>query len=223
MAHLRQTTGGLFGSKAFTPWQMWLDEMMDKYDERSPSRGLMFLRIINEFTAQKAKAKGFTFSIDPASLRSKIATWAYVIDREFTYSTTPKLHIPAPTHNGQQKHWELFEKTFSDDYWTYVRSRLVHTDDMFNCELATEYFWANLTYFMYRFISLEHSVAIQMMNEEDRAIDEEERAFLISEGLIIDESRTRTRPDVRPSDVARRQDDEYYRDAGFYRGDRRYY
>ncbi len=68
-------SGGLFGGKAFTPWQMWLDEMMDKYDERSVSRGLVFMRIVNEFTIQRLKTKGFALTMDPSALRDKIATW----------------------------------------------------------------------------------------------------------------------------------------------------
>jgi hypothetical protein len=211
MTHAMHNSGGIFGGKAFTPWQMWLDEMMDKYNERSPSRGLMFVRIVNEYVVQRAKVKGFTINLDPSSLRDKIATWAYVIDREFKYSLTPKLYLPKAQHSGQQKHWELFERTFSDDYWAYVRGQLGHADDLFGCERAGLYFWGNLTYFIYRYLNMDNSLAIEILDKEDRDIEEEERAFLISEGLLIEDNR------------ARRQDDEYYRDAGFYRGDRRYY
>jgi hypothetical protein len=81
---------------------------------------------------------------------------------------------------------------------------------MFLTERADAYFWANIGYFVYRFLNIEGSLIYQIVDEEERRMNEEERAFLISEGLLV--------PDKRPN----ASDDAYYRDAGFYRGDRRY-
>lgn len=195
-------------TRKFTPWQMWLDEMMDKYDSRSPSRGLMFLRIVSEFVGQRALAKGFGMTIDLSTLRSKIATWAYVIDKEHTYDSSPQLRLSAAEQG--EEFWELFERVFDDEYWNYARHRLGFADNIFGCERAAAYFWANLTYFIWRYVDINKSVAIDLHKRDEREIDEEERAFLISEGLLVEDKRPK------------RQDDEYYRDAGFYRGDRRY-
>ncbi len=208
MTHALHNSGLRNGERPYIPWQMWLDEVMDKYDARSQSRGLMFLRLVNEFIMQRMKTKGFVPSVDPTSLRDKIATWAYVVDREHSYEISPLLRMP-PAENGMT-YWELFEREFSDEYWNYVKMRLAQTGGLFHCDQAAEYFWSNLTYFLWRYVDAGRSLAIELHLKQEREIDEEERAFLISEGLLVEDKR------------GNRQDDDYYREAGFYRGDRRY-
>jgi hypothetical protein len=197
-------------SKHFMPWHMWIDETMDKYDERCPTRGQLLHRIVAEFVLPKSRDRGYRFTLSPSELRDKIATWAYVIDREHMAQVSPLLRIPKPEHRNKQADWELFERDYGDGYWAAARNKLGYADRMFLTERAGAYFWANIGYFVYRFINIDGSLIYELVDEEERKINEEERAFLISEGLLVEEKKPRG------------DDDAYYRDAGFYRGDRRY-
>jgi hypothetical protein len=201
---------GLQGESKFLPWESWLDEKMDRYDLRSPTRSQIIHRIVTEFIFGRAKARQFAFFVRETELRDKMATWMYILDREFAKSDTPTLFIPEPMHRNKQSDFDMFAQAFSDDYWSYVKHKLSWQEELFINDKAARYFWMNLTYYLYRFLSIEHSLKIEMADKLERELDEEERAFLISEGLLVEDKR------------AQRQDDEYYRDAGFYRGDRRY-
>ena len=199
-------------SKHFMPWHMWIDETMDKYDERCPSRGLLLHRIVAEFVLPKARDRGYRLKTSPSELRDKIATWAYVIDREHMAEVSPQLRIPKPEHRNRQADWELFERDYSVEHWSAGRKALQYADRMFLTERADAYFWANIGYFIYRFLNIEGSLIYTLVDEEEQKMNEEERAFLISEGLLVEEKKRK------PNGA----DDAYYRDAGFYRGDRRY-
>ena len=201
---------GLQRGNEFIPWESWLDEKMNKYDLRSPTRSQVIHRLVTEFIFTRAKARQFSFSVRESELRDKMATWMYVLDREFTKSDTPKLFIPEPTHRNQQSDFDMFVREFSDNYWSYVRHIIGWKDELFINDKAAGYYWSNLTYYLYRFVSIEHSLKIEMADKLEHQLNEEERAFLISEGLLVEDRR------------AQKQDDDYYRDAGFYRGDRRY-
>jgi hypothetical protein len=198
------------GDYEFIPWTSWLDEKMNKYDMRSPTRSQIIHRIVTEFIFGRAKSRQFAFAVRETELRDKLATWMYVLDREFTRTDLPTLFIPEPKHRNKQSDFDMFSQDFSDDYWSYVRHMLSWNDELFINDKAASYFWANLTYYLYRFLSIGHSLKIEMADKLEREIDEEERAFLISEGLLVEDKK------------GKRQDDDYYRDAGFYRGDRRY-
>ena len=197
-------------SKHFMPWHMWIDETMDKYDERCPSRGMLLHRIVEEFVFPKARDRGFRFRVSASEMRDKIATWAYVIDREHMAEVSPLLRIPKPEHRNTQADWELFERNYDERHWTNAKNKLMYADRMFLTERAATYFWTNLGYFVYRFTDISGSLIYQLVAEEEAKINEDERAFLISEGLLVEEKKPRG------------DDDAYYRDAGFYRGDRRY-
>ncbi len=198
------------GDYEFIPWTSWLDEKMNKYDLRSPTRSQIIHRIVTEFIYGRAKSRQFAFSVRETELRDKMATWMYVLDREFTRTDLPTLFIPQPTHRNRQSDFDMFSRDFSDDYWSYVRHMLSWNDELFINDKAASYYWANLTYYLYRFLSIDHSLKIEMADKLERELDEEERAFLISEGLLVEDKKVK------------KHDDDYYRDAGFYRGDRRY-
>jgi hypothetical protein len=195
----------------FLPWTSWLDEKMNKYDLRSPTRAQIIHRLITEFIIAHAKVRQFAFVIRESDLQDKLATWMYVMDREFMKTDNPQLYIPQPTHRNRQTDFDMFARTFSEEHWSRVRHIISWTDELFINDKAASYFWSHLTYYLYRFLSIEHSLKIEMADKQERELAEEERAFLISEGLLVEDKKAH-----------RRQDDEYYRDAGFYRGDRRY-
>lgn len=198
------------GEYEFLPWTSWLDEKMNKYDLRSPTRAQIIHRIVTEFIFGRAKQRQFAFIMQETELRDKMATWMYVLDREFTRTDMPKLFIPEPTHRNQQSDFDMFARDFSDDYWAHVRHIIAWNDELFINDKAAGYYWANLTYYLYRFLSIDHSLKIELADKMERELEEEERAFLISEGLLVEDKK------------GKKLDDDYYRDAGFYRGDRRY-
>ena len=201
---------GLCGDHKFIPWESWRDEKMNKYDMRSPTRAQIIHRIVMEFIFGRAKSRQLAFTVRESELRDKMATWMYVMDREFTKTDMPKLYIPEPTHRNKQTDFDMFSREFSDDYWSYAQHIISWKEELFINDKAARYFWTNLTYYLYRFLSIDHSLKIEIADNLEREIVEEERAFLISEGLLVEDKK------------AKRQDDDYYRDAGFYRGDRRY-
>lgn len=134
----------------------------------------------------------------------------YIIDREHYVQINPTLFMPSVPHRNKEEDWHAFSEVFSDEYWAAVRRQLGYEDDLFINSRAAAYFWANLTYYIYRFLDMENSLAVKLADSADKELEEEERAFLISEGLLVEDKRGRD------------QDDDYYKDAGFYRGDRRY-
>jgi len=201
---------GIMRGGKFMAWESWLDEPMNRSDFRSPTRAQILTRLIYQFIFDRAKDGNYTFTVNEEGLRNKLATWMYVIDREHYLNASPKLIMPFIPHRNKQTDWEAFERLFSDGYWSMVRRQLGYDDCMFVIDSAVTYFWTNLTYYLYRFVVMEHSLAVKLADSAEKELEEEERAFLISEGLLVEDRK------------ARSQDDDYYRDAGFYRGDRRY-
>ncbi len=209
MTHHLHNSGVLRGGK-FMAWESWLDESMNRHDFRSPMRVQQITKLIHFFILERLKTANYTLTANTEMLRNKMATWMYVVDREHHLTTTPKLFLPSVPHRNKDTDWHAFSEIFSDEYWISVRRQLGYEECLFVNERAADYFWANLTYYIYRFLDMVNSLAVKLADDADKELEEEERAFLISEGLLVENKK------------ARSQDDEYYRDAGFYRGDRRY-
>lgn len=188
----------------------WLGSVIEPYSDKM-TRAQWLHYFTAEYIFPKLTNSGYELTISKEELRSKLATWIFTIDCEYAANYSPILNVPAAKHKGLQRDWEDFLHVFSDKCWSAVRKRMAHSNTFFCETCAADYFYNNLTYFLYRFISIDKSLAIQLADRKERELDEEEKEFLISEGLWVEEKRS-----------ARNQDDQYFRDAGFFRGDRRY-
>lgn len=188
----------------------WLASVIEPYSDKM-TRAQWIHYFTSEYVFPKLMNSGYQPTISKEELRSKLATWIFTIDCEYAAAYSPTLNVPAAKHKGLLRDWEDFLHVFSDTRWSAVRRRVPHGETFF-CELrAADYFYNNLTYFLYRFISIDKSPAIQLADSIERELDEEEKEFLISEGLWVEEKRG-----------GRNDDDQYFRDTGFLRGDRRY-
>lgn len=187
----------------------WLSEVVEPYSDKM-TRAKWIYYFMEEFIFQKLTNTGYELAINKEELRSKLATWMFTINYEYRGSLAPTLRLPAAKHKGLLRDWEDFLHVFSDNCWVTVRRKMPHAETFFCERLATDYFYNNLTYFLYRFLSVDKSIAIQLANRREKELEEEEKEYLISEGLWVEEKR------------GRNEDDSYYRDAGIFRGDRRY-
>lgn len=201
---------GVSRNGKFIAWESWLDESMNRHDFRSPTRVQQITKLIHFFILEQLKTANYTLTANTEMLRNKMATWMYVLDREHYLTIAPTLYLPGVPHRNKDTDWHTFSEIFDDDYWTSVKKQLAYEEFLFVNERAADYFWSNLTYYIYRFLDMEHSLAVKLADAADKELEEEERAFLISEGLLVEEKKRRN------------PDDDYYKDAGFYRGDRRY-
>ena len=187
----------------------WLSEIVEPYSDKM-TRAKWIYSFMEEFIFPKLTHTGYELAINKEELRSKLATWMFTVDCEYRASFAPTLRLPAAKHKGLLRDWEDFLHVFSDRCWAEVRRKMPHGETFFREQLAADYFYSNLSYFLYRFLSVDKSIAIQLANRREKELEEEEKEYLISEGLWVEEKR------------GRNEEDSYYRDAGIFRGDRRY-
>lgn len=168
----------------FLTWDYWLNQRLgvhDSSDKRHERIADIAITIFNNF-----HDRGYYLQIDKSTLFNKILVWAYTIDKEFYMYSSPYLTMDPPKHRDLQKDIENYEYTFNAlTYWNNMRSWA----DPENCQLfatihASSYFWANLSYFVYRFIDITRSPFVNRYDEEEKKIEDEEIESLIEQGIM---------------------------------------
>ncbi len=162
----------------FRSWEQWLHQDLEP-DKRHERIGDIATVIFNNFLD-----KGYYLQIDKNTLFNKILVWAYALDKQFYLYSCPELTMNGPQHRDLQKDRENYEKIFETaSYWNYMRSWA--DKDLFATLHASSYFWANLPFFVYRFIDMENSRYVKQYDDEDKQIEDEEVASLIEQGVLF--------------------------------------
>ena len=168
----------------FKPWEEWLHQNLGR-DKRHERIGDIATVIFNNFLD-----KGYYLLIDKNTLFNKILVWAYTVDKQFYLYSSPELTMDGSQHRDLQKDRNNYEHEFDTNlYWNYMRSWA--DTDLFATLHASSYFWANLPYFVYRFIDMDQSPYVKKYDEEEAKIDEEEIEHLIEEGILYRDKKGR--------------------------------
>jgi hypothetical protein len=189
----------------------WICEFFNPYSQNPLTRGQYIYELLGYYVYPMLKSAGYELSINRGELKDRLATWLYIIHRRYKKEVSPVIVMPMVTHKGRMRYLEGFLGVFSDNYWLRVHGAMESSDEFFICERAADFFWCNLTYFLYRFLNVATSPAVAAVDQLERQLEDEEREYLIAEGLYVEEKKRRPH-----------EDELYYQEAGFFRGDRRY-
>jgi hypothetical protein len=169
----------------FPSWNQWLHQTIDPINERHHRIADIATTIYNSLND-----KGYYLTMDKTTLFNKILVWAYTVDQQFYLYSSPELTMNAPAHRNLQKDRENYDHAFKPEFWNTVKS-WADRGEVFATLHASSYFWANLPYFVYRFIDMDQSPYVKNYDEEEAKIDEEEIEHLIEEGILYRDKKGR--------------------------------
>ena len=170
----------------FKTWDQWLNQTLgwsDDSDKRHERIADIASVIFSNFSD-----KGYHLIIDKTTLFNKILVWAYTVDKEFYVHSSPYLTMDPPQHRDYQKDRDNYDYTFDAyTYWNSMCSWADHgpCNNLFATLNASSYFWANLPYFVYRFIDVTYSPFIMKYDEKDKMAEDEEIASLVEKGILF--------------------------------------
>lgn len=174
--------------REFISWDNWLNQKLGSLSE--PDKRYERFADITTTIFNNFKDTGYYLLLDKSTLFNKILVWAYTIDKQFYLYSSPDLTMDSPTHRDYQKDRDNYDRAFDiANYWTLIRS---WADSMLFATLnASSYFWANLPFFIYRFIDIAHSPYINKYDEEEKKVEDEEIESLIEQGILFVDKRGR--------------------------------
>jgi hypothetical protein len=177
----REITTKIYGL-TFKPWDEWLNTRLCRWT--SSEIRLTRLLEIHKSIVDAFAHKGYRCIIGDNTLRDKLLTWAYVVDREYFYESCPALVLPLPKHRNTQLDKDEYEYNFDYDFWDNMKKYYDKDNDLFYRERAAIFFWANISDFYYRQLDLVNSRIVKDYDERERLIDEAETEKLIFDGVL---------------------------------------
>jgi hypothetical protein len=184
----REITTKIYGL-FFKPWHEWLNTRLCRWT--TSEIRLTRLLDVHKCIVDGIAHKGYKFIIGTDTLRDKLLTWAYVVDREFFYESCPGLVLPLPKHRDTQLDKDEYEYHLDYDFWDNIKKYYDKDNDLFYRENAATFFWANIGVFYYRYLDLVNSRIVHEYDERERLIDEAETEKLISEGVLARDKKGR--------------------------------
>jgi len=173
----------------FKSWEQWTTEYLNRW-EKTVRRCDYFLDITRHLISDY-NHNGYKFIYGINDLCGKIMVWAYTIDKEYSQHYGTRLTMPPAKHRNSQKDKDEYNLKFNEADMNKFYSKKFADENLFNSELAKDYFWYMLSYFLYRLIDIKESPHIQRYDAEEERAKEEEIERLLQEGVLTLDARGR--------------------------------
>ena len=174
---------------SFKSWEQWSTEYLDRWS-RNYTRSYYFNDIVHTLS-DDYWSNGYKFIYSNYDLTSKLMIWAYTIDKEHSQHYGTRLIIPDPKHRNSDKDRYEYDQKFQDFTVANFYSKKFNDEALFNSNIACDYFWNNLAYFLYRLIDITNSPYIKRYDAEAAKEKEEEIERLLHEGVLTIDARGR--------------------------------
>lgn len=173
----------------FKSWEQWSTEYLDRWSLNC--RRCDYFSDIANALSKNYWYNGYKFIYSNHELTNKLMIWAYTIDKEHSQHYGNRLIIPSPTHRNSEKDKYEYNQKFNDIDTGQFYSKKFNDEALFNSEIAKDYFWNNLIYFLYRLIDITNSPYIKRYDAEEARAKEEEIERLLQEGVLTIDARGR--------------------------------
>lgn len=166
----------------FIPWSDWTTEYLDRHN-KTCRRCDYFYDIADQLETDYYNS-GYKFIYNTNVLTNKLMVWAFTIDKEHGEHDGTRLIVPGPLHRNLEKDQNEYDDKFNNLEISRFYSTTFNDEALFKSSVARDYFWNNLSCFLYRIIDIENSPHIRKYDLEEERAKEEEIDRLLEDGFL---------------------------------------